>query len=307
MCVVGAVNSDLLIQVSPDHSTPGYALASGFSTLAGGKGLNTALTMAAVFPSRVGFVGRIGNDIYGDFLEKFVAESALEAVSILRDDSVHTGIGHVRVHPDGEYDTVVLPGANARVGSKDVEAYSAQFPGVVGWVSNLETPLEWLWRAREIGAEAPLAINLSPLTTDVQAALDRADVIVLNALEARVLTESSTSESLSGLLRKMRSMTKATVVITAGADGAIALAADDQYFEVDAPSVEVATTVGAGDAFFAVLSLGLNLGVSLAGALELAAEAGSLVASSFDNFLTPEKAQPIIHKFNEYLSLAGTP
>lgn len=305
VCVVGAVNADLLIQVSPEPSTPGYAVATGFSTLAGGKGLNTALNMAALAPSRVGFVGRVGNDLYGDFLEGIVAKSPLEVASIVRDKSAHTGIGHVRVRPDGEYDTVVLPGANAGIGAEDIEAYSSMHPAILGWVSNLETPLTWLSRARVLHPKTPLAINLSPLNADVDRALELSNVIVLNALEAREVTGSSSTETVRALLTKMRKLTKATVVITAGEEGAEALSSSDEFLSVDAHPVDVVTTVGAGDAFFATLSLAVNLGVSLEDSLSLAAEAGSLVASSNENFLTQVSAHSLARRFNEYLSPAG--
>lgn len=305
VCVVGAVNADLLIHVAPGLSTPGYSQATQFSTLAGGKGLNTALNMAALAPQAVGFVGRVGNDLYGDFLDQIVAESALEAVSLTRDPIQHTGIGHVRVQSDGEYDTVVLPGANATLGDADIDLYSATHPEVLGWVSNLETPLAWWHRAKELYPHTSLALNLSPLTGDVSLALDVADVIVLNSVEARQVTQSAADETVSKLLGKMRTLTSATIVITAGPDGAEALTPDGDLFTVDARPVQVATTVGAGDAFFATLSLAMTAGIALDIALELAAEAGSLVASSYSNFLTEASASSLANAIAQHTSSAA--
>jgi len=305
VCVVGAVNADLLVTASPEHFTLGYALADEFSTLPGGKGLNTALTMAALAPSRVGFVGRVGNDMYGEYLAQVVADSPLEAVSLVTDASSQTGIGHVRVNSDGEYDTVVHPGANATLGPSDISAYSASFGDVIGWATNLETPLNWWSVARGLSPGAPLAVNLSPLTTDVEIALGAADLIVLNLAEASDLTQATAGESVANILATIRKMTQATIVITAGDKGAEALSKDGKRFSVVAPPAEVQTTVGAGDAFFATLTLALNLGAELSDALDLAVEAGSLVVASNDSFLSVQTARKLTQKFNQYTSPTG--
>jgi ribokinase len=304
VCVVGAANADLLITVAPDVFTPGYAVGSSFRTLPGGKGLNTAMNMAALAPHNAGFAGRVGIDFYGEFLADTIADSPLTAFSLVKDSALHTGIGHVRVRPDGEYETVVLPGANAAVGPSDVRAYSASNSDPIGWATNLETPLNWWHEARELHPGTPLAINLSPLNDDVAFALEVADLIVLNQAEARDLTHSAPSQLVTEILTAIRSMTKATIVITAGEAGAEALTSDGQHVVVTAKPATVETTVGAGDAFFATLTLALHLGVGITEAMELAAEAGSIVASSTENFLTIQTGQKLAKKLTYYTSPA---
>lgn len=288
VCVVGAINVDLVIDVDEATVTEHYANGSHFATLTGGKGLNTALSLAALDPDATGFVGRVGADIYGSFIESAVKDSALEAVEIVRDNSRHTGVGHVRVHANRDYDTVVLPGANEGLCSDDVKRYVERYPDVTMWVTNLETPLGWLDEAGQLAPDAPIAINISPVNHLVDDALSRAHLVVMNELEARLVSGVDAQATDEGIINGLRKLTSATIVVTAGERGAFGAEADGDIVRVDAVPTTVATTVGAGDSFFAALCLDLSRGRPLVDALHSGARAGAAVASSVDNFLTSE-------------------
>lgn len=290
VCVVGAINADLVIDVDSATASENYANGTRFMTLAGGKGLNTALSMAALAPDATGFVGRVGVDIYGSFIESVINASALQAVELVLDSSRHTGIGHVRVHANRDYDTVVLPGANDGLCAEDVGSYLDRFPEVAMWVTNLETPLEWLDEAVRLSPQAPIAINISPVNSLVEKALSVADVVVMNEVEARLVSGVSESASDEDLLRALRQLTSATVVVTAGERGAFATETDGDVIRVEAIPTAVVTTVGAGDSFFAALCMSLAKGHTLINALRSGAEAGAAVAGSADNYLTRETA-----------------
>jgi ribokinase len=65
-----------------------------------------------------------------------------------------------------------------------------------------------------------------------------------------------------------------TVIVTLGAAGAIAASVDGE-FQQPAPAVEVFDTTGAGDAFVGTLAAALDIGATLAQAVQRAVDAGS--------------------------------
>ncbi|MCU4717534.1 carbohydrate kinase family protein [Halapricum hydrolyticum] len=75
---------------------------------------------------------------------------------------------------------------------------------------------------------------------------------------------------------------KRLVVCTRGSDGATALTADGEWFEVPAAEFELVDTNGAGDAFFAGYLYGHRQGLSVETSLRLGTLAGGLAVSSRD-------------------------
>jgi acarbose 7IV-phosphotransferase len=85
----------------------------------------------------------------------------------------------------------------------------------------------------------------------------------------------------SAFLASMIDRGKRLAVCTMAADGAIALDADGQWYEVPAlPGVDVVDSNGAGDAFFAGVLFGVLEGVPLATALRYGSVAGALAVTS---------------------------
>ena len=107
----------------------------------------------------------------------------------------------------------------------------------------------------------------------------RATVVKLNEEELDKLTRLSPTESLEGKLRDLSDRTGvATIVVTRGDKGALLLQ-EEKVYEGLAPHVEVADTVGAGDAFTAAfLDAYLNKVSPLEG-LRRALSIGAHVAS----------------------------
>ena len=85
----------------------------------------------------------------------------------------------------------------------------------------------------------------------------------------------------SGFLRSLIDRGKRLAVCTMGADGAIALDADERVYRVPVvPDVQVVDTNGAGDAFFAGVLFGELEGVPLERALRYGAVAAAMAVTS---------------------------
>ena len=111
VAIVGSLNADLVAYESDTWVPGSYNVGKEFELAAGGKGLNVAMSVAATgVPSYL--VGRVGDDIFGEFLGRALAAGAVLRDFVSTDFTASTGIGHVRVNVDRDYDTCVVPGAN---------------------------------------------------------------------------------------------------------------------------------------------------------------------------------------------------
>ncbi len=117
---------------------------------------------------------------------------------------------------------------------------------------------------------------------------DGLSCFVCNKQEAGILfnenyDHTNAFDMLSILKGKINNINIDAMVVTLGADGACYVSKEGESGICDAVFTEVKDTTGAGDAFFAGVTVGLNTGASLKKACEI----GSLIASKtinrFDN------------------------
>jgi ribokinase len=293
ICVVGSLNADLIAYVGAGASAASYATGSNFEMAAGGKSLNAAMSIASLDPS-VTLVGRVGSDDLGNFIVGTLQARGITTDGIIRDDRLHTGVGHVRVNPEGEYDTVVVPGANGNFSEADVDAYLGAHEPPAFVVLNLEVPLPAVRRAatrfRELGTT--VVLNLSPVHAEARSLLRLADVVVMNRSEACHVLDvpSDTDERL--LLRALREAGARTPVLTLGDGGVVAMDGNDLIQEKVEP-VRVVNSIGAGDSFLAIMVLAMANDHRFSVSLRAANEAGRLVCSRPESFLTHDDIRQI--------------
>lgn len=125
-----------------------------------------------------------------------------------------------------------------------------------------------------------LRLPCPPIST-LKTSLEVADVLKLNEGELDQLRDLlALPAGVAPAARELMMRYEiATVVVTNGAEGALALAADGLSYKSPGVPVTVKDTVGAGDAFTAWLVVQLASGASLEEALHLANAAGAYVAS----------------------------
>ena len=139
-----------------------------------------------------------------------------------------------------------------------------------------------------------------PVVEAVLAADARPTVLKLNAHEIERVYGSPVDSADAALdaARALRRQGVPNVVVTRGADGAVAVTNEGEY-RAHAPSVEVDSAIGAGDGFLAGLLLGLKRGRGWDEALALASAAGSAVC------LTPGTMLCRARQVQELLPLAA--
>ena len=119
--------------------------------------------------------------------------------------------------------------------------------------------------------------NVAPYRADTAELLARADYIVANETEFDLYADAlglQPGERRARMQEHARK-TGGTVIVTLGADGAMA-AMPEGVFTVSSPQVTALDTVGAGDTFCGYLAAGLQEGLGLEDAMRRAAVAGAL-------------------------------
>ncbi|HLZ01266.1 MAG TPA: ribokinase [Bradyrhizobium sp.] len=281
--VFGSLNIDLVARV-PVIPGPGRTvLAPSYETHFGGKGANQAVAAARISGAgKVAMAGRVGREGFGDAAIRNLAESGVATGLIVRADEP-TGCAFITVDASGENAITVASGANMAARAADVpDAFVT--PDTI-LVLQMEVPFaEALAMARRTRAASGKVVwNLAPVPEKMSGAMVRdllqaTDYLITNEHEAldaasALGTKPADFETAAAELAKAGQL---TCVVTAGAQGAFAFAADG--VRVHAPSLKITPvdTTGAGDTFVGAFACILGEKASLKKALEVGCEAAAL-------------------------------
>lgn len=279
VCVVGSANVDLVARVAGLPGPGETVLASGYRTNPGGKGRNQAVA-AARCGAAVAFVGCVGDDPEGDLLRRSLTAESIDVTGLTR-VRTPTGRAFISVDDDGENAIVVVPGANAAVSAASVHAAAGQLTRTGAVLAQLEIDDSAVVAAFDLGrsAGAITILNAAP-ARHVAALLARTDVLIVNVHEASFLASRPVTDvdAAAAAAAALGDAGPATVIVTLGADGAIAVRGRHVLHQAGFP-VDVVDTTGAGDAASGALAAALAGGDGLEAALARACAAGALAVS----------------------------
>jgi ribokinase len=259
LCVVGSINLDLVFRVAELPGRGETVLARSVHRFGGGKGANQALA-ARKLGAEVALVGIVGRDAAAGEALALLRQHGVTLAGVAEHDELPTGTAVITVADDAANHILVAPGANAAL-RPDTLALDA----VDAVICQLEIPGEVVARAAEL-TRGFLCLNLAPAGPVAAAALRRADLVIVNEVEAGQLGE--TLHEVRGLL-----------AITLGERGAVLLRGGHELARVIAPTVNAVDTTGAGDAFVAALTVGLVEAMAPADALRFACAAGAVAVT----------------------------
>ena len=276
--VVGSYNVGLFLKGERLPSSGETVIANEFVESGGGKGSNQAVA-AARFGAETRFIGRIGDDSYGQYALDLYHRLGISTDSIQIDRTIHSGISIILIDRDGNNLISVAPGANLNLARQDIDDAQSilQASGIVGFQleNSHDTVFYALRRVHAWGIPTFLDPSpASPLPDDLYKCID---IIKPNESEASILTGISVTDVPSAtaagewfLQRGVR-----TTLITLGRAGAVLVTADDkQHFA--APRVDARDTTGAGDIFSGGFLAVYARGQALANAIRFANHAAAL-------------------------------
>ncbi|WP_432557770.1 ribokinase [Granulicoccus sp. GXG6511] len=262
IAVVGSTNVDLVTYIDR-MPVPGETLpARDFALGCGGKGANQAVA-ATRLGSEVLFVTRIGNDPFAELSLRNFLENGIETHFVSRTDTT-SGVAPILVGPDGENSILIVAGANAHLSVADIDRAAEAIARCRLLVLQLEIPLETVYRAVQLGAEAGIPVLLNPAPVPPELDLERianVDYLVPNVGELQALTRlrrgrpvgQDSGHEVEASAGALLACGIANVIVTLGGEGVLWVN-DDHSVRFPARSVEPVDTTGAGDAFIGCLA-----------------------------------------------------
>lgn len=285
----GSLNIDYTYRVSHFVRQGETLAAESLQVFSGGKGLNQAVALARA-GAETWMAGAVGED--GRFLLEELAAAGVRTDHVCVLQQERTGNAIIQNDRTGDNCILLYGGANRAVTEAQVDAVLQHF-GAGDWLllQNEINQLPYIMRqAHARGMK--IAFNPSPMEARVlEYPLESVDLFLLNRVEAAQLagTDGADGQALLAALRGRFS--RAAVVLTLGADGAVYTDGAETVQQAAYP-VQAVDTTAAGDTFTGFFLAARMRGEGAPRAMELASRAAAIA-------VTRRGAAPSIPTFAE--------
>lgn len=249
--VAGDACVDLVLDDVPELELGKEKLASHARLVLGGSSSITAFNLARL-GAKVGFVGSVGRDTFGDFVRERLQWASVDVTRLLPAKDVPTGIT-VWCNRGMERAGVTYSGTIALLRARDVtsdylESARHLHIGAYFLLSRLHRDAPALFRrARRLGLTTSVDTNWDPAEewdSRIREVLQETDIFFPNDDEALRLTGAASVELAAEQLGRLARV----VAVKCGSRGVLVQTRLGRFF-VAAPKVRAVDTTGAGDSF----------------------------------------------------------
>lgn len=250
IAVVGSINMDLVVKTDEIPKIGETLLGNELLQIPGGKGANQGVTIAKL-EKEMTFLGKVGNDSYGEILLESMKNAGANIKHIEKIDG-GSGIAVINVDKEGRNNITVIPGANNKVDEAYLIKNKEVFEQAELVLFQLEIPVETvkagLKLAKELGKTTVL--NPAPAQELDDEIIQNVDILIPNEYEleriskVKVTDQDSILEAAKVLLGKGVER----LIVTLGSQGVLYIDNKEHAF-YKAHKVDVVDTTGAGDSF----------------------------------------------------------
>lgn len=296
VAVVGSLHLDIMVAAPRLPMRDETLMGTGWYHKCGGKGGNQAVA-AARFGARVAFGGMTGADDFGRTLKANLAASGVDVSHIGTDTSQGSGMSVAIAEAQGEYGAVIVSGANLGIDSGTIEEdWAALWSCKVLLLQNEVPDAVNLAAARAAKAKGALVVlNAAPARVVPAAMLDLVDVLVVNRVEATML--SGCDDDLAAALTKLHGPGR-DVIVTRGGDDILLSARHGIKETIPVLPVKLVSSHGAGDCFCGALAARLAAGDGIAAACRYALTAAGLFVSVVESVQGNLCDQEVVKRMN---------
>ena len=212
---------------------------------------------------KTAFIGKVGNDMHGQFLVDVLNDSGICTDGVVVDDNVFTTLAFVALSDSGErsFSFARKPGADTCLTQEELKEEIIRDSKVfhIGSLSLTAEPAKGTtFKALEIAKEAGCIISYdpnyrAPLWDSKEAAIEGmrsvvsyADVMKISDEETALLTDIAEPE---GAAKKLVDMGVPVVAVTLGAEGSLVCTKEGSVV-VPGYKANMVDTTGAGDSFW---------------------------------------------------------
>lgn len=280
--VCGSLHLDVMVHAPDLPRLDETMVGTRWERRCGGKGGNQAV-QAARHGARTAFVGRVGADEFGARLMANLKAAAVDHSHVATDSATGSGMSVAIVDSNGDYGAVIVSGANLAIEPAAVATSWDSLGGARVLVLQNEVHHHVNVAAAQVArkAGAKVVFNAAPARPGGHDLLDCVDVLVVNRVEAEMLSGLACPDRASAR-RALQALgvERRTVVVTLGGNGLIVAGPGQPAVEIAALPVEVVSTHGAGDCFVGALAKQLAEGAGVADACHFANEAAGTFVST---------------------------
>jgi len=298
--VVGELNPDLILSgdVRPEYRQTEKLVDQAKLVL----GSSSAIFAcgAAQLGLKVAFIGRVGNDLFGDFVCKELNENGIETRGIVRDQDEATGIS-VILSSGADRAILTYPGTIPLLEYRDIDMEMIQqarhlHVGSYYIQDGLRPDLSRLFTlAHAHSLTTSLDTNYDPAgkwDAGIQQVLTQVDIFLPNSIECLAISGMTDLDQAAAKLAKQVKF----LGVKLGKEGAWLCRGEETYRQTALP-VNVVDTVGAGDSFDAGFIYGYLSGWEPKRILQLATICGSLSTRQAGG----TSAQPTLDEALQYM------
>ena len=287
--IIGSSNMDFNIYLE-QFPEKGETITGGtFQQYLGGKGANQAVACARSGAKTV-FIGRIGNDLFGDLMIEQLSKERIDTSNIIRDPTNSSGIAFILIDKNGENMISVAPGANAKLSKEDINQCEKLIRNAKVIVVQMEIPLDTIETIFKIASQGDCIkiLNPAPLKTIPKHLFEMFDIIIpnegelirLNSLLGFMSVDGDDNSKIKRLSENIAEFGTKFIITTLGSKGCNVYDAKNKESSfMPAFKVNVIDTVGAGDCFNGVLASMLCKGESIQSAVKYAMAAASIAVT----------------------------
>jgi ribokinase len=278
ICVIGSINMDLVASMK-NFPAPGEAvICNSFNEYTGGKGANQAIGLGRL-GSDVAFVGKVGNDDYGECLLGNLIKNNVNVECTFKSNDIHSGISMIFINSDGQNCIAHHPGANGSLSFEDVEKAANMIYSTDIILLQLEIPLDLnFFIIKENNKKGKtIILDPAPFSTIPDEIFPLVSVITPNRIEIERMTGikvNNKDDSLKACKILLKKGVK-NVINKIDEYGVFLMNKDFNTF-IKPLDVKAIDTVGAGDAFNAGLAYSLSRGKDLISSAKVANLIGAI-------------------------------
>lgn len=280
---VGILVTDILSDILPKLPDPGELISVKEIYLAtGGCASNTAVSLSKI-GLKAGVIGKVGNDIFGDFVINYLKENGVDISTVSRSKEKATSKTIILLTADEDRRFIHNFGANADFGLDDIDLnYVCQAKAlyVGGYLVLPRLNQASLIKLFKLAKEKNISTFLDvvapgpdpDLINQCKEAFSYTDYFLPNQDEARILTGKEDPESQAEVFLKYNP--EMVVVKTMGREGAL-IRTKDKVIRSKVYKVDIVDPSGGGDAFDAGFIFGILQGWNLEKTLQFASAMGA--------------------------------
>lgn len=190
--VYGSVNADIVVFTEKFVEPKETMFGANYIINQGGKGANQAIAASKLGGDSL-FLGRIGKDNFGEFVEKEILKNGVKN-HLIKDDNNNTGIALIEVNKEGENRIIVVSGANNNTGEKELKFLENNFKSGDILLLQGEIQLQQNIEATKIVKNKGVIIfDPAPANKNMIKIIDKVDFITPNEVEFEYLYNSMQS------------------------------------------------------------------------------------------------------------------